>query len=70
MKESLKACNLTKKKHLRISPTLSEYAAYNASGCLDTCKRRKRFDPTRVNTPKISGSLTSGYPDIRISGYV
>ena len=59
-----------KKKHLRISPALSEYAAHNASGCLDTCKRRKRFDPTRVNAPKISGSLTSGYPGIRISGYV
>ena len=57
---------LDQKKHLRISPTLSEYAAYNASGCLDTCKRRKRFNPTRVNAPKISGSLTSGYPDIRI----
>ena len=51
-----------KKKHLRISPTHNEYAAYNASGagCLDTCKHRKRFDPTRVNAPKISGSLTSG----------
>ena len=59
-----------KKKHLRISPTHSEYAAYNASGYLDTCKRRKRFDPPRVNAPKISGSLRSGYPDIRISGYV
>ena len=71
MKESLKACNLTKKKkHLRISPTHSEYAAYNASGCLDTCKRRKRFDSTCVNAPKISSSLTSGYPVIWISGYV
>ena len=55
-----------KKKPLRISPTHSEYAAYNASGCLDTCKCRKHFDLTRVNAPKISGSLTSGYPDIRI----
>ena len=69
MEESLKACSLTKKKkHLRISPTHNEYAAYNASGCLDTCKRRKRFDPTRVNAPKISGSLTSG-TSIRISRY-
>ena len=55
-----------KKRHLRISPTHSEYAAYNASGYLDTCKRRKRFDPIRVDAPKISGSLRSGYPDIRI----
>ena len=59
-----------KEKHLRISPTHSEYAAYIASECLDTCKHQKRFDPTRVNAPKISGFLTSGYPDIRISGYV
>ena len=59
-----------KKRHMRISPTHSEYAAYNASGYLDTCKRRKRFDPIRVDAPKISGSLRSGYPDIRISGYV
>ena len=37
---------------------------------LDTCKRRKRFDPIRVDAPKISGSLRSGYANIRISGYV
>ena len=58
------------KKAFAYSPTHSEYAAYNAFGCLDTWKRWKRFDPTRVNAPKISGSLTSRYQDNRISGCV
>ena len=52
-----------KKEAFAYFSTHSEYASYNASECLDTCERRKRFDPTRVNAPKISGSLTSGYLD-------
>ena len=54
---------IKKSINLRISPTHSEYAAYNGSGCLDTCKCRKRFDPIRVDALKISGSLRSGYLD-------
>ena len=57
---------LHKKKQLRFSSRHSEYALYNASGCLDTCKHRKRLSPICVIDPKISRSLTSGYLDIWI----
>ena len=39
---------------------------------LDTCKGRKRFDPTRENALKITGPLSYVYgcSDVQIPGYL